>query len=128
MFHLSHRDGLNHLRLLGIRSGEELQQLTPAEVRVRAVRLLDDPQREKWGVPGSVSIERKRCGKARCRCRRGQLHGPYILWRARLLGVAIKRALAPADAERVRGLCNRYRAHHSRANTELAAALAMLAR
>jgi hypothetical protein len=28
-------------------------------------------------LPGSVHAESKRCGKQACRCKRGQLHGPY---------------------------------------------------
>ena len=97
------------VRWLGIRTAEELENLTPADVRARAIRLLHDPQRAAWGVPGCVSVEWKRCGSPRCHCQRGQYHGPYITYRARLLGVAVKKALAPAEAERVRALCAQYR-------------------
>lgn len=109
MIQRAHRDALYHLRLLSIRTAEELQQVTPEEVRRRAVRLLDDPLRVRWGVPGSVSSERKRCGKARCRCQRGQAHGPYSLWRVRLLGVSVKKTLTPAEAERVQAMCATHR-------------------
>ena len=35
------------------------------------------------GYAGSVQWELRRCGKSRCRCARGQLHGPYarLVWR-----------------------------------------------
>jgi Family of unknown function (DUF6788) len=34
-------------------------------------------------VVGSLHLEFKRCGRPRCRCRRGLLHGPYVYrhWR-----------------------------------------------
>lgn len=109
MIQRAHRDALYHFRLLSIRTAEERQQVTPAEVRRRAVRLLNDPHWAQGGVPGSVTSERKRCGKARCRCQRGELHGPYSLWRVRLLGVAVKKALTPAEAERMQALCATHR-------------------
>ena len=28
-------------------------------------------------LPGSLQVEWRRCGKPRCRCARGDLHGPY---------------------------------------------------
>jgi hypothetical protein len=34
-------------------------------------------------VVGSLHLEFKRCGRARCRCRRGFLHGPYVYRRWR---------------------------------------------
>jgi len=34
-------------------------------------------------VVGSLHLEFKRCGRARCRCRRGFLHGPYVYGRWR---------------------------------------------
>lgn len=35
-------------------------------------------------VKGSLHIQWKRCGKVRCRCSHGVLHGPYfaLCWRA----------------------------------------------
>lgn len=38
---------------------------------------------ETGGYTGSVQWEWRRCGKVRCRCARGQLHGPYarLVWR-----------------------------------------------
>jgi len=29
-------------------------------------------------LPGSLHLERRRCGKPTCRCRRGEWHGPYV--------------------------------------------------
>jgi hypothetical protein len=32
-------------------------------------------------LPGSLHLEWRRCGKAHCRCTRGDLHGPYLVRR-----------------------------------------------
>jgi hypothetical protein len=32
---------------------------------------------------GSLHLEWKRCGKSKCRCRAGRLHGPYVIRRWR---------------------------------------------
>ena len=29
-------------------------------------------------LPGSLQVERRRCGKPGCRCARGERHGPYF--------------------------------------------------
>ncbi len=29
-------------------------------------------------LPGSLQVEWRRCGKAGCRCARGERHGPYV--------------------------------------------------
>ncbi len=62
------------------------------------------------GIPGCVIARRKRCGKARCRCARGELHGPYYYHFTRGAGGKARRRYIPkADAPRVRALCARYR-------------------
>ncbi len=37
----------------------------------------------KNGLTGSLHMEFKRCGKAKCRCAKGALHGPYLARRWR---------------------------------------------
>jgi hypothetical protein len=36
-----------------------------------------NPLPKMLGVPGSVHLEWKACGRGNCRCRLGRLHGPY---------------------------------------------------
>jgi hypothetical protein len=56
-------------------------------------------------LPGVVLPEWVRCGKPNCRCRRGELHGPYHyrFWRegGRLRKAYVKRS----ELERVRAQC-----------------------
>jgi hypothetical protein len=40
----------------------------------------------KIGLVGSLHLEFKRCGKAKCRCTKGLLHGPYVYRRWREAG------------------------------------------
>ena len=60
------------------------------------------------GLPGVVLAEKKRCGKANCRCRSGEdddLHGPYFYryWRQ---GGRLRKAYVPRDrVEATRAAC-----------------------
>ncbi len=99
-------------RILGVQSDQNVRQLTAADIRKRLYRLLDAPGAQEQGLPGAVTTEYKLCGRARCRCRRGQLHGPYYYWQGRLLGVTWKRYLKRADAPRVMALCQLRRDRH----------------
>ncbi len=92
-------------RILGVQSDQKAQRLTAADIRKRLYLLLDAPETQEQGLPGAVTTEYKRCGRARCRCRRGQLHGPYYYWQGRMLGVTWKKYLKRADAPRVMALC-----------------------
>ncbi len=60
-------------------------------------------------LPGVVCVQWKRCGRARCRCARGALHGPYYYryWRegGRLCKAYVKRG----DVEAVRVACAKER-------------------
>ena len=60
-------------------------------------------------LPGAVCPQWKRCGKARCKCARGTLHGPYYyrFWRedGRLRKAYVKRA----DVAGVRAACEEER-------------------
>jgi len=58
-------------------SGSELSELSVRQLRARRRRLaggLSDPERT---LRGAVLHEGRRCSSEGCRCRRGELHGPY---------------------------------------------------
>ena len=52
-------------------------------------------------LPGSLQPELKRCGKDRCRCAHGELHGPYWYRRWREGGQQHKKYIAPDELETV---------------------------
>ena len=55
-----------------------LQTLSLPELhrrRRRAALLLTDPEA---ALHGTLVTQDRRCGKAQCRCMRGELHGPYV--------------------------------------------------
>jgi hypothetical protein len=57
-------------------------------------------------LPGVVLEQWKCCGRPRCRCTRGQLHGPYFYRFWREGGRLHKAYVRPADLEQVRAACN----------------------
>ena len=80
-------------------------------------------------LQGSLHSELKACGKAGCRCTRGELHGPYWSLRWREDGRLRRRYVKPADAERVRAALAEWRRLHppaDRLRRELAALRRML--
>lgn len=63
------------------------------------------------GLPGSLHEQYVRCGKAGCRCGRGELHGPYLYrfgWDYRA-GRVWKEYVRKAEVERTRRLVEAYR-------------------
>jgi hypothetical protein len=60
-------------------------------------------------LPGAVCQQWKRCGRARCKCTSGALHGPYFyrFWREN--GRLRKAYVKPADLEAVRAACAKER-------------------
>jgi hypothetical protein len=56
-------------------------------------------------LPGVVCRQWVRCGRANCRCARGQLHGPYFYHFARENGRLRKRYVRPAEADGVKAAC-----------------------
>jgi hypothetical protein len=54
---------------------------------------------------GTVHTQWKRCGKPNCRCRNGQLHGPYYYHFWRENGRLRKRYLKPNQVDGVRVAC-----------------------
>ncbi|HEY3331839.1 MAG TPA: DUF6788 family protein [Capsulimonadaceae bacterium] len=60
-------------------------------------------------LKGEVCTQYTRCGKTGCRCRTGQLHGPYYyrIWRE---GAKVRKIyVREADVDRVREACATYR-------------------
>ncbi|HEY2577032.1 MAG TPA: DUF6788 family protein [Streptosporangiaceae bacterium] len=78
----------------------DLHGLSAAELRSRRDRLAADLPQAGQFLAGSLVEQRRRCGKERCRCTRGELHGPYVY-----LSVAGRMVYVPAplaDAVRSR--------------------------
>lgn len=67
-------------------------------------------QPQQWQpLEGEVCKQYIRCGKPGCRCRDGQLHGPYYyrIWRQ---GTRVRKVYVKAgDVERVRAACEAHR-------------------
>ncbi len=60
-------------------------------------------------LPGYVRAETIKCGKANCRCMRGELHGPYFYHFTWSDGRRSKFYVKRADVESVRAACEAYR-------------------
>jgi hypothetical protein len=56
-------------------------------------------------LPGVVCVQWRKCGKAGCRCARGDLHGPYFARFWRQGGQLRKAYVRKADLEDVRERC-----------------------
>jgi hypothetical protein len=63
-------------------------------------------------LPGTVCVQWVRCGRANCRCARGELHGPYHyrIWRED--GKIRKTYVGPAELGQVRAQCATRRRDH----------------
>jgi hypothetical protein len=61
---------------------------------------------------GSLHATYVRCGKAGCHCARGELHGPYWRQQWREKGRTRRRYVRQADAGRLRGELEVWRAEH----------------
>ena len=72
-------------------------------------------------LPGAVCQQWVKCGKPRCHCARGELHGPYWyrIWRD-AFGSCRKEYVRPADLEAVRAACAANRAKALAVNATLA--------
>ena len=60
-------------------------------------------------LPGYVCQQWKRCGKAKCRCASGRLHGPYFYRFGWQNGRQYKQYVRLTDVEAVRQACRAYR-------------------
>jgi hypothetical protein len=56
-------------------------------------------------LPGAICAQMVRCGKATCKCARGELHGPYFYHFERVGGRLIKRYVRAEEAEQFRAAC-----------------------
>ncbi len=56
-------------------------------------------------APGAVCEQMVRCGKHNCKCRRGELHGPYFYHFMRVDGVLVKRYVKANDVALMRAAC-----------------------
>ncbi len=59
--------------------------------------------------PGAVIAQYARCGKAGCRCARGELHGPYWYVFRRAGGRLRKTYLRTGEVEAARDACREWR-------------------
>jgi hypothetical protein len=57
---------------------EDLSALSDRQLQARRVRLVASVQRVELTLPGSLVRQGRRCSSSGCRCRRGELHGPYL--------------------------------------------------
>jgi hypothetical protein len=55
-----------------------LHELSDRQLRARRRRLAVAVQRPEATLPGSLVRQGRRCSSGGCRCRRGELHGPYL--------------------------------------------------
>jgi hypothetical protein len=56
----------------------EWEQLATAELRSRRAALLAALPQAGGLLPGALVEQHRSCGKERCRCTRGEPHGPYV--------------------------------------------------
>ncbi len=59
-------------------SDEDLQGLSDRQLRAQRRRLAASLGRLEATLPGSLVRQGRRCSSSGCRCRRGELHGPYL--------------------------------------------------
>lgn len=79
---------------------EDLQGLSERQLRARRRRLAASLERPEATLPGSLVRQGRRCSSVGCRCRRGELHGPY-LYLALYLGGRNRTLYVPAALETV---------------------------
>ena len=57
---------------------DDLRALTDRQLRTRRQRRASSVDRAELTLPGSLVRQGRRCSSSGCRCRRGELHGPYL--------------------------------------------------
>jgi hypothetical protein len=85
----------------------QISELSVAQLRARRRRLagaVSDPERT---LRGALLYESRRCSSQGCRCRSGELHGPYSYLAVYLAGksrmIYVPKALTELAAEHVTG-------------------------
>jgi hypothetical protein len=61
-------------------------------------------------MPGQIEARFKKCGRAGCKCSRGELHGPYFYHRTWLGERHRRRFVRLANVAEARAACEEYRA------------------
>jgi Family of unknown function (DUF6788) len=56
----------------------DLRELTDRQLVARRCRLATKVTRPEATLPGALVHQGRRCSSEGCRCRRGELHGPYL--------------------------------------------------
>jgi len=80
--------------------GLDLGGLTDRQLLARRRRLAATVTRPEATLPGALARQGRRCSSAGCRCRRGELHGPY-LYLALYAGGRNRTLYVPAALEKV---------------------------
>lgn len=57
---------------------KDLQGLSVRQLRARRRRLAATLVQPEATLPGTLTRQGRRCSSAGCRCRSGELHGPYL--------------------------------------------------
>jgi hypothetical protein len=70
-------------------------------------------------LPGTVCRQWKKCGKANCHCRLGQLHGPYYYRFFRVGRVLQKRYVRPGELAVTQAACVSRRENEGECRREL---------
>ena len=81
-------------------TGEDLSGLSDRQLRARRRRLAATVERVELTLPGSLVRQGRRCSSSGCRCRRGELHGPY-LYLALYSGGRNRTVYVPAKSEEI---------------------------
>ena len=81
-------------------TGEDLSGLSDRQLRARRRRLAATVERVELTLPGSLVRQGRRCSSSGCRCRRGELHGPY-LYLALYSGGRNRTLYVPAKSEEI---------------------------
>ena len=74
----------------------EWERLATAELRSRRAALVAALPQAGGLLPGALVEQRRSCGKERCRCTHGELHGPYVYLQAAGRLVYVPAGLAEA--------------------------------
>jgi len=56
----------------------DLKGLSDRQLLARRGRLVASVERPELTLPGALVRQGRRCSSSGCRCRRGELHGPYL--------------------------------------------------
>lgn len=84
---------------------KDLSELTERQLHALRKRLAADVHDPALTLRGALHSDLRQCSNERCRCRQGQLHGPYtylsVYGDGRSRTLYVPQALAPVTAEHV---------------------------